>query len=90
MADNSVLEIALDADNNVWWTIIDAAAFMALVLIACEQSAGVSSLACMHLELNEPKAWNFESSFGSVSKVSCAFWRKLRPIIDGLRYPSIQ
>ena len=34
MADNSVLEIALDADNNVWWTIIDAAT---LVLIACEQ-----------------------------------------------------
>ena len=32
MADNSVLEIALDADNNVWWTIIDAAAFVALLV----------------------------------------------------------
>ena len=90
MADNSILEIALDADNNVWWTTINAAAFVSLVLIACEQTAGVSSLACMHLELNEPKDWNFESSFGSVSKVSCAFWHKLRLIIDGLRYPSIQ
>ena len=73
MADNSVLEIALDADNNVWWTIIDAAVFVALVLIACEQSAEVSSLACMHLEIDEPKAWNFEPISGSIPKVSCAF-----------------
>ena len=44
MADNSILKIALDADN-VWWTIIDATDFVVLVLIACKQSAGVSLLA---------------------------------------------
>ena len=34
MADNSILKIALDADNNVWWTIIDAADFVILHTIA--------------------------------------------------------
>ena len=89
MTDNSLLEITLDANNNVWWMIIDAAAFVALVLIACEQSAGVSSLACMHVELNEQKAWNFEPSFGSISKVSCVFWHKLWPIINRFHYMAI-
>ena len=40
-------------------------------------------LACIHPELHGTKAWIFEPSS---SKVSCAFWRKLRPIIEGLRY----
>ena len=56
MADiNSILKIALDADNNVWWTIIDAADFVVLVLIARKQNAGVSILAYRHLELDETK-----------------------------------
>ena len=49
MADNSILKIALDADNNVWWTIIDSADLVVLVLIACKQSAGVSILAYRRL-----------------------------------------
>ena len=35
-ADNSILENTLDADYNVWRMTIDAAAFVALMLMACE------------------------------------------------------
>ena len=53
MADNSVLEVALDADNNVWWTIIDAAGFWSLVLLACEKITVLFVLVYRHLELDE-------------------------------------
>ena len=41
--DNSALEIILEADNKVWWTIIDADDDALVVLIACKASAKVPS-----------------------------------------------
>ena len=86
MADNSILEIALEDDNNVWWTIIDAVDFWSLVLLASAKSAIVSSLAYRHVELDETKPWKLESQFESVLNVSCTFWGKPGPIIERLRY----
>ena len=84
MADNSMLDIALEDDNNVWWTIIDAAEFWSLVLLACAKSAVVSALAYRHVELDETKPWKFDSHFESILNVTCTFWGKLRPIIECL------
>ena len=71
MADNSILEIALDADDNIWWMIIDTTNSWSLVLLACEKSAIASILAYRHLELDETMPWNLELSSGSVLNVSC-------------------
>ena len=88
MADNSILEIALEDDNNVWWTIIDAVDFWSLALLACAKSAIVSNLAYRHVGLDETKPWKFESQSHSESvlNVSCMFWGKPGPIIERLRY----
>ena len=71
MADSSVLEVALDADNNVWWTIIDAADFWSLVLLACEKITVVFVLVYRHLELDETNTWKLEPSSRRVLNVSC-------------------
>ena len=86
MDDNSALEITLEADNKVWWTIIDADDSALLALIACKTSAKVTSQAYRHLEVVKTKTWNFELPPESVLNVTCAFWGKLGPIIERLRY----
>ena len=79
MADNSILEIALEDDNR-------CRGFRSLVLLACAKSAKVSSLAYRHVELDETKPWKFESHSESVLNVSCTFWGKPGPIMERLRY----
>ena len=43
MDDNGALEISLEADNKLWWTIVDADDRAHLVLIACKTSGKVTS-----------------------------------------------